>query len=139
MTTIEPENTQHEVIDLFQDFNRWTKIHYYAFKLRKDYPNLFFHYFSPSGKVEEAFSKPDVKELLTTIRQFGKNMNGMWGFLSLALPNKNGIAVYKMISGSEFFNHSFSVACTQNGDPSFSNEINVSIFLNFFGGKFILI
>jgi hypothetical protein len=128
MTTKDSEIPPKEPVDLFQDFDRWTKIHYYAFKLRNTYKNLFFHYFSASGILQEVFSTGQMKELITLIKKYGKNLNGMWGFLSLAFHDKNGVAIFKAISGSAFYNHQCSVTCFQDGDPSFCKEIKVSKF-----------
>ena len=119
------EISQEKQTNLFEEFSKWSKIHYYAFKYRQIYPNLFFHYFGSNGQIEETFSKKDIQAILTTTKKYGKDVNGLWGYLSVLLENKNGICVYKMISSWVTFNHCYSVGCIQNGDLSFSNEIKV--------------
>jgi hypothetical protein len=125
MITKDLETTQKLHIDLFHDFDRWTIIHYYAFKQRNKYRNLFYHYFSASGIIDEIFSTEDMKELIHLIKKYGKNLNGMWGFLSLVFLNKNGISIYKAVNKSHFYNHLCSASCYQDGDPSFSKKIKV--------------
>jgi len=113
--------------NFFSDFDEWSKLHYYAFKLRKIYPNLFFHYFNFEGIINDTFTSEERKALLTNIKKFKNSINGMSGYLSLLLKNKNGILIYKMLNNSEFYDHSISTPCIQDASSKFSEEIHVSL------------
>ena len=119
------EETNKRSNNLFENFTTWTKIHYYAFKNRHLYPNLFFHYFSLNGIVDDNFSQSEISTTLTNLRKYKKNINGLWGYLSTMLKNKNGIIVFKEINNSSFYEHSISLPCIQDGE-AFSPEIKVS-------------
>lgn len=116
--------------NLFEEFDEWTKLHYYAFKLRKLYPNLFFHYFNSEGVIKDSFTMEERKTILTNLKKFKNSMNGMCGYLSLLLKNKNGILTYKMLNNSEFYDHSISTPCIQDASSKFSEEIHVSFKFN---------
>ena len=88
---------------------------------------MFFHYFSSNGEIDRNVSVKDVNEVLTAMRKFGKSIYGLWGVLSLLLENKNGIEVFKMVNSSAYYNHSCSVACVQDANFEFSEEIKVSL------------
>jgi hypothetical protein len=111
--------------NLFEQFDNWTKIHYYAFKLRQEYPNLFFHYFNYDGIVDDSFSRKEMELILTTLKNFKNCIDGMYGFLSLLVKNKNGITIFKKINTSAFLEHSISVPCIQDAKPTILKEINV--------------
>ncbi len=112
--------------NFFEEYDEWSKLHYYAFKLRKVYPNLFFHYFNYEGVIKDSFTMEERKTILTYLKKFKNNMNGLCGFLSLLLKNKNGILTYKMLNNSEFYDHSISTPCIQDASSRFSEEIHVS-------------
>lgn len=101
-------------INYFQDFSLWTKIHYYAFLNRKQYPNLFFFYFPYSGILIEGLIQNERNAILTFMKENKQMINGLWGYLSLILQNKNGLEVYSIISKSQFFEASISYPCIQN-------------------------
>lgn len=113
----------------FENFDLWTKMDYYAFKYRLTYPNLFFHHFSKTGIVTEDFSKSDINEILTALRQLKNKLNGLWGYLSCLMDNKAGLAVYKFIANSEFFGPSTNLPCIQDALP-YDEKIEVSLKVN---------
>jgi hypothetical protein len=113
-------------LNYFENFDLWTKAHYFAFKYRKTYPNLFFYYFSINGKINQYFDIEDNKLILKTLRTFQNKCNGLWGYISSQLKNKNGNILYKYVSESEFCNSSCSIPCIQDAKP-YSDELAVNI------------
>jgi hypothetical protein len=124
-------------INLFNNFNLWTKIHYYAFKLRRTYPNLFFYFFSRDGVVVEKFSTKEVYDFMRIMRVYRKEINGLWGVASLIFENKNGQTFFKMMNNTSFFNSSTSLGCVQDGDLTKIKEFKVKNRNLKFGGKII--
>jgi len=114
--------------NLFRNFDKWTKIHYYALKNRCNYPNLFFNYFSKDGDVNDYFSEEDRKEILSLIKKYGDKVNGNWGLISVSLKNKNGISIYKMINSSAFYNSTFSVGLFQSANYTIWVDYKVFYF-----------
>ena len=116
-----------EEINFFLDFNLWTKVHYYAFKLRKSFPNLFFYYFSKEGIVSENFSEKEIKEYMRLMRIYKNQINGLWGVASLLFENKTGMVLYKMMNKTSFLNSNSSVGCIQNANIKIIEEFKVSL------------
>ena len=103
--------------DLFSEFDTWNAIHYFAFKHRKKYPNLFFCYFSHTGRVIEEFSTKDKSSIISLLQEYKQKLNGHWGFLSLFTSNKSGFEVYNFFSKTEFFNSNISQLIFQDAIP----------------------
>ena len=112
--------------DLFSDFSLWNKIHYYSLIHRKKYPNMFFFYFSHSGKLSEEFSNKDKSSIITLINEYKHKINGCWGYLSLFTTHKNGFETYKFFNNSDFFSQNISHLIFQDAIP-FNQEVKVSI------------
>jgi hypothetical protein len=119
---------EENVLNYFENYDLWTKFHYFAFKYRKIYPNLFFHYFNYTGRITNNFNKSDINQILKTIRKYYDKCDGMWGFISIQLQHKNGITLYKYVSESEFNNSLISLPCLQDAKP-YSEELKVNIYI----------
>lgn len=107
----------------FEDFTLWTKIHYYAIKNRKFYPNLFFFHFPFSGVLVKEMTEDERQKIFTFMSIHKSKINGMWGYLSLLLDNKNGIEIYYTINQTEFFESSISFPCFQERGCDFDKGL----------------
>lgn len=114
--------------NLFSDFSKWNKIHYFSFIHRKTYPNLFFFYFSYSGNINEEFTSLDKTIVINLIREFKNKINGSWGFLSLFTNDKNGLELYKHFNKTEYMSKNISLMVIQDITP-FKEEIKVNLSL----------
>jgi hypothetical protein len=125
-------NTNRRQKNFFENFDLWGAVHYYAFKSRWTYPNLFFFYFNYEGIVDEEFQTKALAPILTTLRDSKIKTDGMWGYLSLLVKRKNGIKLNEFLSKTEYYNHANSTPCDQDALPDFSSEIKVifNYFLN---------
>jgi hypothetical protein len=110
--------------NLFSDFSIWNKLHYFSFKHRKTYPNLFFFYFSYNGQLTEDLSSLDKTNVLNAIREYKHKINGSWGFLSLFTTDKNGLETYKYFCQTEHMTKNISLMIIQD-IPPFNDHIKV--------------
>ena len=58
-----------KLVDYFQDFTLWTKIHYYAIRNRKFYPNLFFFHFPFNGILIKEMTEDEREAAETKIQK----------------------------------------------------------------------
>ncbi len=114
-------------INFFNNFDLWTKLHYYAFKLRRTYPNLFFYFFSREGIIIENFSTKEINDFMRIMRLYRNEINGLWGIASLIFENKNGQTLFKMMNNTSFLNCSTSLGCIQDADISKIGEFKVKL------------
>jgi hypothetical protein len=117
------------IIDWFINFNLWTTNHYFAFKNRNKYPNMFFFYFSKQGTVVPNLSKKEIKLFINYSRAERRNISGMWGFISLKFSDKSGLALYKAIAKTDYMRPEYSFPCYQMASP-FSKELEVFYIKN---------
>ncbi len=111
--------------DYFEDFSLWNKLHFYSFIYRRVYPNMFFYFFSINGKVrEDDLSKSEVNKILELQKKYGKKLNGMWGFISTILKNRNGLSTYLSFSKLDYISE-ISVPLFQDVKEFFDKDINV--------------
>ena len=111
------------LVNFFQDFSLWTKIHYYAFVNRNNYPNLFFFHFPYSGVLVKEMTEEERKTIFTFMSTNKSMINGMWGYISLLSNNKNGFEIYQTISKTEFFESSISFPCFQERTCDFDSKL----------------
>jgi len=111
------------------NIQKWDKLRYFSFKNRKRYPNLFFYYFNPKGKIKREFTKTEKEKVYSTICQNPKLFNGLWGYISLNFNEKNGIEIYKFFSKLPILSSCNSMPCIQDGKP-YSEEIKVKFYFN---------
>jgi hypothetical protein len=111
MTTLSVSQQSLPLIDYFTQFNLWTPIHYFAFKHRLSYLNLFTFYFPIKGTLISNITDDERQTLFSFISLHKDNINGFWGFLSQLIPNKNGLEIYDYISHTEFFEMEICVPC----------------------------
>lgn len=111
MTTLSVSQQSLPLIDYFTQFNLWTPIHYFAFKHRLSYLNLFTFYFPIKGTLISNITDDERQTLFSFISLHKENINGFWGFLSQLIPNKNGLEIYDYISHTEFFEMEICVPC----------------------------
>ena len=109
----------------FNDFSLWNKFHFFAFKYRKQYPNMFFYYFSHDGKLNlDDLNKNEVSKILELKKQYNSKLNGMWGFISTIFNHRNGLTLYKLFSKSEFMAN-INVPLFQDVTSFCDKEINI--------------
>ena len=111
------------LVNFFQDFSLWTKIHYYAFVNRNNYPNLFFFHFPYSGVLVKEMTEEERKTIFTFMSTNKSMINGMWGYISLLSNNTNGFEIYQTISKTEFFESSISFPCFQERTCDFDSKL----------------
>jgi hypothetical protein len=113
-------------MDWFLNFHLWTTTHYFAFKNRKRYPNMFFFYFSQDGRIDPILTKKDINLFINYTRAEKRHLSGMWGYLSLKFNEKSGLSLYKYILSTEYMRPEYNFPLYQDALP-YSAEISVNI------------